>query len=163
MNSGTNSDDINPYTTIIEGALDNDVSVVFGTTNFTYTLTIPELRLISSDYQRIVTNLNTGDRDAFSGLVLTVANSSLGISADFEFQEHYKVSNVKVLLNLGEVSMKIPTVAKFENGTWTDLPPIAKEAGQEVMELWRETDESGLTLETRYNQYIEQQINEVLV
>ncbi len=137
--------------------------MVFDLTSFTYRYNVPEFRLISSDYQKIVTNLNTGDRDTYSGLVLTVANSTLGISANFEFQEHYKVSNVKVLLVLGEVSMKIPTVAKLENGTWTDLPPIEKEVAQEVMTLWKETDESGQTLEDRYNEYLEQQINEVLV
>lgn len=131
---------------------------------FSYDVTIPKMQFLSTDFSRNITNLNTTKIDQYEGLELLVSNTTVGMKMDFDFADgHFVVENVLVKLYLGNISMTVSKHKRFEDGSWIELPPVKKEIGEKLMELWNTQDEQGKTVMEKYSQMLEEKINQVLV
>ncbi|ODM87028.1 hypothetical protein Ocin01_19654 [Orchesella cincta] len=148
----------------LQGLSANRVQLDFQPTNFTISLKVPNASLVSESFQREITDLESGYREIYLGLQLSIGKAAFAISGDYEFKDGVgiQVSNLGLTLLLGELQLRVPYYFTVDNGVESEIQEYKLDFAPQLMETWRGVDEDGVSFERKYEEYIQTEINALL-
>ncbi|CAL8070843.1 unnamed protein product [Orchesella dallaii] len=154
---------LNSFT--VGGLLDNRVQLDIQPSNFFYSLKVPNAYIHSENFQQETRDLESRNKEVYLGLQLNVTNASFGITGiNYEFVEGVgiQISNLSLTLPLGQLQYRVPSYYTVVDGVESDVTENKVDITPQIMEMWREVDENGVSFEKKYEEYIESVINALL-
>ncbi|CAL8070846.1 unnamed protein product [Orchesella dallaii] len=149
----------------VGGLKDNKIQLDIQPSTFFYSLKVPNGYVYSDDFQQVSTELESGNKAMYLGLHLNISNSGFAVSGDYEFVDGVgiQVSNLSLTLLLGQLQIRVPSYFTIVDGVESEVTEYKVDFAPQILEMWREVDENGLSFERKYEEYIQSVINSVLV
>ncbi|CAL8070857.1 unnamed protein product [Orchesella dallaii] len=146
------------------GLPNNEVQIDIQPNNFSLSLKVPNVYFNGDELQHETQDLDSGFREFYLGVHLTVVDCEFAISGDYELKEGVglQVSNLGLTLRLGELQMSFPQYFTVNNGETSDPQTLNFDIAPQIMAMWSEVDENGVSFERRYEEHIQNLINNYL-
>ncbi|CAL8070861.1 unnamed protein product [Orchesella dallaii] len=104
---------------------------------------------------------DSGVREVYVGVHLAVTDADFGISADYLLKEgvDLQISNLDLTLRVEELLMRFPEYFTIKNGQSSEALELTIDIASQIMEIWNEVDENGLSFERKYEESVQNAIN----
>ncbi|CAL8070859.1 unnamed protein product [Orchesella dallaii] len=146
------------------GLAENRIQYDIQPNNFSFSLKVPSVYFNGEQLQHETQDLDSGFREFYLGVHLTLVNGGFAISGDYELKEGVglQISNLGLTLRLGELQMRFPEYFTVDNGGTSDSQELKIDIAPQIMAMWSEVDENGVSFEKRYEEHIQNVINSYL-
>ncbi|ODM94584.1 hypothetical protein Ocin01_12097, partial [Orchesella cincta] len=149
----------------VGGIIYDKLQVEITPDSFSYSIKVPEVYLDAPTLQSESTDVESGFREFYLGMKLSVVDAAFAISGDYSFEKGVglQVSDLGLTLRLGELQMSFPQYFTTQNGEQSEIVEYNVDIAPQIMEIWNSVDENGVTFERQYEEYIQNVINAYLL